>query len=248
MMMQGLEQSSAELVNPQGKSNVLLVCEHASHYIPDNFANLGLSEAERLSHIGWDIGAAGMARLLSNTLDASLVLQRYSRLLYDCNRPPCEASAIPPLSEVTEIPGNKDLTKEQRNYRIQHIYETFHQEIAAQVATRKAAGRETILVTIHSFTPVFMGKNRAVQLGVISHESNTFARDFYLSASKRSGFDIRMNEPYGPTDPVLHMVTRHGDEQHIRNIMLEVRNDLIVDEAGQQEWAKLVADTLNSLA
>ena len=193
MMMQGLEQSSAELVNPQGKSNVLLVCGHASHYIPDNFANLG-------------------------------------------------------LSEVTEIPGNKDLTKEQRNYRIQHIYETFHQEIAAQVATRKAAGRETILVTIHSFTPVFMGKNRAVQLGVISHESNTFARDFYLSASKRSGFDIRMNEPYGPTDPVLHMVTRHGDEQHIRNIMLEVRNDLIVDEAGQQEWAKLVADTLNSLA
>lgn len=247
MMMQGLEQSSAELVNPLGKSDVLLVCEHASHYIPDSFSNLGLSQAERLSHIGWDIGAADMAKVLSSQLDASLVLQRYSRLLYDCNRPPCEASAVPPLSEVTEIPGNKDLTAEQRNYRIERIYEPFHQKIATQIATRKAAGRATILVTIHSFTPVFMGQNRAVQLGVICHENNTFAHDFYQSASKRSRFDIRMNEPYGPSDPVLHMVTRHGDEQQIPNVMLEVRNDLIVDDVGQQEWAKLVADTLNSL-
>lgn len=247
MMMQGLEQSSVELINPQGKSDVLLVCEHASHYIPENFANLGLSDTERLSHIGWDIGAANMARALSEMLDACLVLQRYSRLLYDCNRPPSEESAIPRLSEVTEIPGNKDLTREQWDYRVAHIYTPFHAAITEQIAARRALGRKTILVTIHSFTPIFMGEKRDVQLGVICHENNSFAQTFYQKACQESGFDIRMNEPYGPSDPVLHMVTRHGDEQKIPNVMLEVRNDLIVDGAGQKAWAQKVADTLNNL-
>ncbi|WP_207758382.1 N-formylglutamate amidohydrolase [Aliamphritea spongicola] len=250
--MQGLEQSPADLVNPYGRSDVLLVCEHASNYIPDSFANLGLSEQERLSHIGWDIGAADLARKLSEALDASLILQHYSRLLYDCNRPPSEPSAVPPLSEVTEIPGNKDLTPEQRDYRVQGIYEPFHNAIAAQIAERKAAGRNTVLVTIHSFTPVFMGQPRAVQLGVICHEDNAFAGDFLRVAQKyselnNSGFDIRMNEPYGPSDPVLHMVTRHGDDQQLPNVMLEVRNDLVSAEEGQDTWAALIAATLTTL-
>jgi predicted N-formylglutamate amidohydrolase len=248
VMMQGLEQSSAELINPQGTSDVLLVCEHASHYIPENFANLGLSEAERLSHIGWDIGAANMARALSEMLDASLVLQRYSRLLYDCNRPPSEASAVPLLSEVTEIPGNKELTLEQWDYRVAHIYRPFHAEIEQQIATRKALGRHTTLVTIHSFTPLFKGQKRSVQLGVICHEGNAFAKAFYEHVRQQGGLDIRMNEPYGPSDPVLHLVTRHGDDQQLANVMLEVRNDLIVDAAGQQAWARTVAATLKSLA
>jgi predicted N-formylglutamate amidohydrolase len=93
-----------------------------------------------------------------------------------------------------------------------------------------------------------MGQSRAVQLGVIGHESNDFAKHFYNKACKISTYDIRMNEPYGPSDPVLHMVTRHGDEQKIPNVMLEVRNDLIVDNEGQRKLAQLIADTLNSIA
>ncbi len=252
MVMQGLEKSPADLVNPYGLSDVLLVCEHASNFIPDSFANLGLSERERLSHIGWDIGAADLARKLSEALDASLVLQHYSRLLYDCNRPPVESSAVPPLSEVTEIPGNKDLTPAQRDYRVQGIYEPFHKVIADQIAERKAAGRNTVLVTVHSFTPIFMGQPRAVQLGVICHEENAFAADFFRVARKYSdlnnnSFDIRMNEPYGPSDPVLHMVTRHGDDQQLANVMLEIRNDLIDHEEGQIAWAALIAATLRTL-
>ena len=247
MVMQGLEQTPAELVNPAGQSDVLLVCEHASNHIPESFANLGLTEAERLSHIGWDIGAAATARALSEKLDASLILQRYSRLLYDCNRPPEAPSAVPPLSEVTEIPGNKDLTSEQRDYRVSQIYTPFHAEIARQIEARKAAGRNTILVTVHSFTPVFMGQTRPVQLGVICHENNRFAEQFYTQAKQLSNFDIRMNEPYGPSDPVLHMVTRHGDDQQLPNVMLEIRNDLIEHAAGQQAWAQLLAETINAL-
>ncbi|MGI9276487.1 MAG: N-formylglutamate amidohydrolase [Endozoicomonas sp.] len=245
--MQGLEQSSAEWVNPQGQSDVLLVCEHASQYIPEIFDNLGLSETERLSHIAWDIGAAGVARELSAELDASLVLQRYSRLLYDCNRPPGEVSAVPLVSEKTTITGNQGLTEEQRNHRVKQIYEPFHAGIADHIRLRKAAGRRTILVTIHSFTPVFLGQVRKVQLGVISQEGNAFARSFHAMVQQLSDFDIRMNEPYGPSDPVLHLITRHGEEQQLPCVMLELRNDLVEHVAGQKNWARLIAEVLNRL-
>ncbi|MCZ2723601.1 N-formylglutamate amidohydrolase [Marinomonas sp. 15G1-11] len=245
--MHGLEQSPAELVNSAGQSDILLVCEHASHFIPENFNNLGLTKAECLSHIGWDIGAADMAKALSKQLDASLILQRYSRLLYDCNRPPSELSAIPPLSEVTAIPGNSELTAEQRDYRVQQIYQPFHREIEAQINAREESGRKTILVTIHSFTPTYKGQLRTVELGVICDLDNVFAKRFYDQAQALSHYDIRMNEPYGPSDPVLHMVTRHGRNNQIDNVMLEVRNDLIEQADGQLEWAQLIGKVLNQV-
>ncbi len=247
MVMYGLEESPTELVNPAGKSDILLICEHASHFIPESFHNLGLTDAECLSHIGWDIGAADMARVLSQQLDASLVLQRYSRLLYDCNRPPSEMSAIPPLSEVTAIPGNSELTDEQRHYRVERIYQPFHSEIEAQIKARTEAGRRTVVVTIHSFTPTYKGELRTVELGVICDNDNAFANTFYQIAQQVSDHDIRMNEPYGPSDPVLHTVTRHGTDHQIANVMLEVRNDLIEQAVGQHEWANLIGKVLNQV-
>lgn len=247
MVMQGLEKPPAQVVNPLGKSDILLVCEHASNYIPQDFNNLGLTHEEVQSHIGWDIGAEATARLLSEKLDACLIAQSYSRLLYDCNRPPTELSAIPRLSEVTEIPGNKDLTQQQRDYRVEQIYLPFHEEIAEQIKARAAAGRRTILVTVHSFTPVFKEVIRPVQLGVICELDNSFAKNVCQQAQQLSDFDVRLNEPYGPSDPVLHMVTKHGTDNQLDNVMLEVRNDLIVDSAGQEVWAQLIADTLNKV-
>ena len=246
MIMQGLEQPSAVLINADGACDVLLVCEHASNFIPDCFANLGLSEAQRLSHVGWDIGAAELARALSDSLDAALLVQRYSRLLYDCNRPPSEASAIPQLSEETQIKGNLGLSVEAREYRVKRIYEPFHNAISAQIAERKAAGRNTIVVSIHSFTAVYLGRQRAVQLGIIFDTDNAFAAAFYQQARKNKAYDIRINEPYGPSDPVLHLVTRHTEEHQVAGMMLEIRNDLLLTAAGIAQWTRLIADTLNS--
>ncbi len=245
MVMYGLEESPTEEINLTGKSDILLICEHASHFIPEGFNNLGLAEEECLSHIGWDIGAADLAKKLSQQLDASLILQRYSRLLYDCNRPPDELSAIPPLSEATVIPGNSELTAEQRDYRIQRVYQPFHEAIGLHIADRKKAGRRTIIVTIHSFTPIYKGQVRGVELGVICDPDNEFSQRFYQKAREVCDYDIRINEPYGPPEPVLHTVTKHGRDNQIANVMLEIRNDLILRENDQQEWAQLIATVLN---
>lgn len=241
----GLEQCAAIVNNAAGDSDIILVCEHASHFIPANFANLGVMDEERLSHIGWDPGAAATARKLSKILNAPLVLQLYSRLLYDCNRPPQVQSAIPQRSEYTDIPGNHDLSEEARNYRVKQIYEPFHAAIDALIAKRVVEDKRYTIVTIHSFTPVFMGVERSVELGVIYSPENQFALRFYEQAKMMSPRTIRSNEPYGPSDPVLHTIARHRSSKY-GAVMLEIRNDLVSNDADQQYWAGFIAKALHA--
>ncbi len=91
----------------RGEEPVLLVCEHASQRLPERIGSLGLSPDALSSHIAWDPGALAVCRLLSAALDATLVYQRFSRLVYDCNRPPEAESAMPQTSEIFAIPGNQ---------------------------------------------------------------------------------------------------------------------------------------------
>src|SRR5262249_38829206 len=155
------------VVNADSDSPFILVCEHAGRQIPRSLGALGLPQSELRRHIAWDIGAEAVARGLSDSLHAPLVLQRYSRLVYDCNRPPDAADAIPQLSELTPVPGNQKLTPEARLSRIQAIYRPFHAAIAALLDGRAARGISSILVTIHSFTPVYKGVRRALDVGIL---------------------------------------------------------------------------------
>src|SRR5688572_23173591 len=155
------EEGPTIIVNEGGSSALFLVCEHAGRLIPKSLRSLGLPAHELERHIAYDIGAEQVARRLSQRLNAPLVLQRYSRLVYDCNRPPEAASAIPKLSELTEIPGNRQLSDAQRRQRVKAIYEPFHAQIGRLIDLRLGTGKPVIFVTIHSFTPVFKGVARS---------------------------------------------------------------------------------------
>jgi predicted N-formylglutamate amidohydrolase len=201
------EDSPLIAVNEAGRSPYVLICEHSSCTMPRRLGTLGLPATEVERHIGWDIGAAGVARLLSRLIDAPLMLQRYSRLAYDCNRPPEALDAIPEVSEVTAIPGNRKLGGEERLARIAEIYRPFHDGISRLLDRRAAQGQPSIVVSIHSFTPVFKGSRRKVELGIL-HD-----RDTSLSSRLIKSFpnvDARLNEPYGPKDGVLHTLNMHG--------------------------------------
>src|SRR5262245_11527070 len=142
------------VVNADGPSHIFLVCEHAGRAIPRKLGTLGLNESELDRHIAYDLGAESVSRRLSRLLDAPLVLQRYSRLVQDCNRPPEAPSAMPEISELTEIPGNAGLTAQEREARTAAIYEPFHAAVTALLDSRQAGGHGPIFVAIHSFTPV----------------------------------------------------------------------------------------------
>jgi predicted N-formylglutamate amidohydrolase len=229
------EDAPALLVNGGGRSPYVLVCEHASNRLPKLLGTLELPESELQRHIAWDIGAEQVARLLSRLIDAPLVLQRYSRLAYDCNRPPDSADAMPEISETTHIPGNRNLTSDDKLRRTREIYRPFHGTIADLLDRRAVEGTRSMVVTIHSFTPVYRGKPRAVELGIL-HDRDPGLADKLITSFPT--VDARLNEPYGPDDGVLHTLNLHAAPRGLRHAMIEIRNDFLLDERGQVEWAE----------
>jgi predicted N-formylglutamate amidohydrolase len=229
---------------PHGASPVLVICEHASRLLPVHFGTLGLSEEALSSHIAWDPGALAVARGISGALDATLVYQRFSRLIYDCNRPPESPGAMPEKSEVYEIPGNATLSDADKQARTEALYIPFHDAIRALVRDRTAAGQETIIVTVHSFTPVYHGTKRAVEVGILHDKDSRLADKMLAVANVAPQYKVERNEPYGPADGVTHTLVLHGQSNGLRNVMIEVRNDLIADQAGQGVMASYLTRLL----
>ena len=238
------EDGPSVIVSGEGRSPVLLVCEHAGRLIPEAFGTLGLVSADFQRHIAWDIGAEGVARRLSALLDATLVLQPYSRLLYDCNRPPEAADAIPLTSEGTPIPGNEGLTRQQRDERVERFYRPFHAAIERTIEERSSRELDTVLVTIHSFTPVYHGVERHLHIGIL-HDTDSRLADLLLRImGSEEDIVVRRNEPYGPEDGVTHTLRLHALPRGLLNVMIEIRNDLIAEEARQEAWAHRLAGSL----
>lgn len=229
-----------EVINPQGTSDVLLVCEHASSFIPPEFNDLGLDAEARVGHIAWDPGALGVARIMSAAFDATLVAQRVSRLVYDCNRPPESPASVPEVSEKYTVPGNAGLTPAERQARAERFYYPFRDTVAGLIEARIAAGRPPVIVTIHSFTPVFLGIRRAVEIGILHDADDRLANAIFAAGAQASGYLVRRNDPYGPTDGVTHTLIEQALSRRLLNVMIEVRNDLIAGAAGQQNLGNLL--------
>lgn len=242
-ILTGEEGDPVALENAVAQGRVILVCEHASRLLPASLGTLGLSAEALASHIAWDPGALAVSRLMAEQLDATLLFQRFSRLVYDCNRPPESPAAMPEKSEVFDVPGNVGLDQAARDARTHALYIPFRDTLRDLVEARIAAGRPPVIVTMHSFTPVYFGQPRDVEIGIL-HDADTRLADAMLAAAGTDvPYTIRRNEPYGPEDGVTHTLREHGLSKGLPNVMIEVRNDLIQDQAGQ----KVVAGYLTGL-
>lgn len=228
---------AVEVINRGGAGPVVLLCEHASHHIPDRYNGLGLAPSDRLSHAAWDPGALGVARDLSRRFDAPLVASRVSRLVYDCNRPPEAASAMPVRSEAIDVPGNLGLSPDQRAEREATVYRPFCEATGAVLDARRVNQSPTALVTVHSFTPVFHGHTRAVEIGILHDTDDRLAELMLADAKTLPHRRIARNEPYGPADGVTHSLRLHGIARGLPNVMIEIRNDLLATEADQARLA-----------
>ncbi len=220
-----------------GRSSVVLVCEHASCFMPAEFKNLGVDEVVRKSHVAWDPGALAVAEGMAAMLDGTLVAGQVSRLIYDCNRPPEAPDAMPDRSEVFDIPGNAGLSAAERDRRVAVVYRPFQTALQSAIASLQSP----VVVTIHSFTPVYKGENRATEIGVLHDVDSRLADAMLDLAPHFTDANVQRNQPYGPENGVTHTLREHAVEAGHLNVMLEIRNDLI-DTAPQQEaMAKLLA-------
>ncbi|MCO5145490.1 MAG: N-formylglutamate amidohydrolase [Aquamicrobium sp.] len=222
-----LHDTPVEVRNVAGSGLFLLVCEHASNFIPPEYATLGLDGAALESHIAWDPGALAVADEMARLLDAPLVAARVSRLVYDCNRPPESPSAMPTESEIYRIPGNAGLTDAARQARTQAVYVPFREALARAIDAHGARCGPPAIVTVHSFTPVWRGAARAVEIGILHDDDAGLADATLRAAGDGGGFLVRRNEPYGPQDGVTHTLREHALPRGLANVMIEIRNDLI---------------------
>ena len=241
------EPTPACVLRPDGGSPFLLTADHAGRAIPRRLGDLGLPESELRRHIAWDIGIANVTERLSELLGATAVLQHYSRLVIDCNRQPEWVTSIPTISELTEIPGNSAVSPAERQARRREIFDPYHHEITRLLDHRRDRGHDTIVVAMHSFTPVFKGVARAVEVGILfSLKDHDLRLPHIMLDLLRAEGDLRVgeNEPYAITGASDYTVPVHGEVRGLPHLEIEIRQDQIADAAGQTAWAARLARLL----
>ncbi len=239
------EVSPVSRFNDSGRAHLLLVCEHASNVIPAELDNLQLSDELLCSHIALDIGALDLAKRISHLLDAPLITSAISRLVYDCNRSYGLVDTIPEKSEIFQIPGNRNLGKDELINRYKKYYLPFEQAVTSRLS---AFTTPPILLTIHSFTPVYLGKERKVDIGIIDDEDNRFSTELISVARKQTHYCVEHNQPYGDGDNTTYTLSLHGVKNGLLNAMIEVKNDLLTTADKRQKMALLLAKTISDTA
>lgn len=240
------EPGAYRIVEGGGTSPYFLICDHANRSIPRSLGTLGLSEADLRAHIAWDIGAAGLAVELAERLGAFLILQNYSRLVIDCNRPLDAPDSIAKKSEGIVIPGNQSVSSAEAALRAESIYHPYHGRIRSELDRRDAEGRETVIVTVHSFTPVYFGQARPWHAGVLYQRDARLAHALLELLRREPDLVIGDNEPYRVTDRSDVAVVEYGERRSKLHVEIEVRQDLIADTGGQRLWADRLARVLEA--
>jgi predicted N-formylglutamate amidohydrolase len=247
LLVDGQDVPPVHEVNAAGGSPFLLTSDHYGRLIPQSLGDLGLPASELTRHIAWDLGIAGVAEALARHLDAHLIAQRYSRLVIDCNRPPGVPSSIPRISEATIIPGNEALTREAAQVRRAAIFDPYHRRIAEVIDARLRDSKPTVLVALHSFTPVYAGIARPWHIGTLYHRDKRLPPLLLKGLRAEAELVVGDNAPYAVSDETDYTIPVHGEARGLMNTGIEIRQDLLADSAGQMEWADRLARILGEI-
>lgn len=239
------EPPAFEIVNASGASRLVLVCDHASNRVPRCLGNLGLTFEQLDDHIGWDPGAADVARLLSQNLDAPLILSGYSRLVIDCNRPLQSSQSIPEQSAGVLVPRNKNISDQERALRVNDLFAPYHNAINQLLSCRQ--DRETLLLSIHSFTPNLNGEQRPWNIGISYWRDDRFAKLLIKMLKKSGDIVVGDNEPYAIDVDFDYAVPVHGEGRGLKSAMIEIRQDGIRTAEGVAAWAARITQAYQEI-
>lgn len=232
-----------ERIDGAEDARVLVVCDHASHLIPERYGDLGVHSRSRLDHIAWDIGAGAVARALAGRLGCPAVLAGVSRLVIDCNRQPGDPTSIPPVSGGIDIPGNRDVDDTEADFRAERWFWPYHHEIGVVLSHLWRHGSAPAMISIHSFTPVWQGIPRPWHVGVLWNRDPRMAVPVLRRLRAHPGLEVGDNEPYSGRE-INFTLDTHAGAAGLPHVSFEIRQDLLADEAGVARWAALLADAL----
>jgi len=237
------EPAPFEVYNETGAAPVLLVCDHASRFIPRALAGLGLSEAELCRHIAWDIGVADVTRGLARRLDAPAVLSHFSRLVVDPNRAIGDDTLVPADSDGVDVPGNHDMTPQARAARVAEFHAPYHGAVERALTALVDRHGAAALVSMHSFTPVMDGIERPWHIGILWDHDGRLPVPL-MEALRARGIAVGDNQPYSGHDVQGYTLRLHAEAHGLPNVLIEVRQDLIDTHHGAAEWVDVLGEAL----
>jgi predicted N-formylglutamate amidohydrolase len=237
------EPAPYEILNEAGAQPVLLLCDHATNFMPRAFRSLGLDEALLARHIAWDIGVAEVTRDLARRLDAPAVLSHFSRLIVDPNRKLDDPTLIPQIGDGVVIPGNRDLSPEARKARIDGFHGPYHAAVARMLDALTARGPAPAVISMHSFTPVMKGIERPWEIGILWNEDGRLPLPL-MARLRAQGLTVGDNQPYSGRGGHGHTLHVHAEPRGLANALIEVRQDLIDTYHAAAEWSALLAKVL----
>lgn len=221
-------------------AGLLLICDHASANIPACYNDLGLAAATRWTHVVWDIGAAALTERLAALLGCPAILAGASRLVVDCNRALDDPMSMPACSCGVDVPGNRDLTEAEIVDRLRTWFWPYHDAVAARLSRMAASGRMPAVVSIHTFTPSLLGAERPWHVGVLWNRDGRMAGPALRVLREMSGLVVGDNQPYSARD-FNYSLARHAEGAGLAHVSFEVRQDQVMDAAGVERWARLLA-------
>ena len=237
---------SYSVLQGRADAGVIVLCDHASNTLPDTYGTLGLQEKDLKRHIAYDIGAAALTEALSKGLEAPALMTRYSRLFIDPNRGEDDPTLIMRLSDGAIVPGNRHVDEAERQLRITQYYRPYHDAIDATIDQCLASGIAPILLSIHSFTESWKDVPRPWHASVLWGQDSRLAHPLLNELRREEDLIIGANEPYCG-DLVGDTMWQHGTMRGLAHAIVEVRQDLIQDRAGQDAWSERLLRIMKAL-
>lgn len=235
--------AATRVTSAAAEPRCLLVADHASNRVPAALDNLGLSAATLQSHLAWDIGTDALVRALAECMSLPAIVANYSRLVVDCNRAVEDPSAFLTFSDGVEIQANCGLSAAWRRKRLTAVYWPYHQAVEKELLRQEKWVERAALISIHSFTPVFDGKKRHWDCGVLWDKDPRIAVPL-MAGLASEGLTVGDNEPYSGRSSADYTVDTHAEAIGRAHVAIEVRQDQISSVAGVAIWADRLSRVL----
>ncbi len=227
----------------QGAAGIVLSCEHASARLPPAWPWPESDRRLQNTHWNVDIGAAEFTREMAELVGATAVLARFTRLLIDPNRVLDSATLFRDSAEGLPIQLNEGLDDEERQRRIDQYYLPFHRAMDRYIGQAQSAN---LLFSVHSFTPMYEGVARELELGVLFDENADLA-DAVCAGLSDAGFDARLNEPWSGLNGLMYSALRHATTYKKRSLEIEMRQDLSADANWRAQFAHTLRDVMRDV-
>ena len=236
-----------EIVNAAGGSRAVVTCDHASNRMPRALGTLGLAPEQLQLHVAWDIGAAILAERLAQILDAPLIRSGYSRLVIDLNRPLSSPASIPPQSEVVRVPGNEGLAPEEAARRVDALFHPYHTALGHLLDERIQRSKVPVYIAMHSFTPVYFGEARHVEVCVAWRKDDRVARLVLPKLEADERWHVVANDPFVITPQGDYGIPHQAEARGLPCVMIELRQDLVERAKDARAWGERLAAILGPL-